>query len=76
MTQIVCLAAEPWTTLPTRTQQLMSRMEGSQIIYFNPPADRGSDDWKQPGRQLRPGIMGYTLHPSLVSRPTGGPLSR
>jgi len=51
-------------------------MEGSQILYFNPPARRGSDDWKQPGRQLRPGIMVYTLPPSLVSRPTGGPLSR
>ncbi len=75
MRQILCLAAEPWTNRPTRTQQLMSRMEGAQVLYFTPPARRGSDDWKKPGRQLRPGILVYTLPPTLAPRPMGGPLS-
>lgn len=66
MRQIVCLAAEPWSTVPTRTQQLMTRMKGAEILYFEPPAPRGSRDWKKPGRRLRPGLITYTLPPELT----------
>lgn len=63
MRQVVCIAAEPWTVLPTRTQQLMSRLEGAQVLYFEPPAHHGSDLWKRPGRKLRAGVIVYTLPP-------------
>lgn len=75
MRQIICLADEPWANRPTRTQQLMSRMVGAQILYFEPPAPRGGDQWKKPGRQLRPGIMVYTLPPTLSPKPMDGPLA-
>ena len=64
MRQVVCIAAEPWTKFPTRTQQLMSRMKDAQVLFFEPPARRGEGrDWKGPGRQLRPGLWVYTLPP-------------
>ena len=63
MRQVVCIAAEPWTVLPTRTQQLMSRLENAQVLYFEPPAHRGSDLWKRPGRKLRDQVIVYTLPP-------------
>ena len=72
MRQVVCIAAEPWTVLPTRTQQLMTRLEGAQVLYFVPPAQRGSDLWKRPGRKLRDQVIVYTL-PPMVSPKT--PLS-
>ena len=30
MRDIVCLAPDPWQGVPTRTQQLMSRMKGAE----------------------------------------------
>ena len=66
MRQIVCLAAEPWSATPTRTQQLMSRMRDAEVLYFEPPAPRGSRDWKKPGRKLRPGLIAYILPPEVT----------
>ena len=63
--QVVCLAGEPWSAIPTRTQQLMSRMKDADVLYFEPPAPRGSDLWKRKGRKLRPGLIAYTLPPTL-----------
>lgn len=65
MRQIVCLAAEPWSALPNRTQQLMTRMKDAEVLYFEPPAPRGTHAWKRPGRKLRPGLIAYTLPPEL-----------
>lgn len=36
MKQIVCLATSPWYPLPTRKQQVMSRIPDAQILYFDP----------------------------------------
>lgn len=36
--QILCLSADPWRTIPTRTQQLMTRMRDAQVLLFEPPA--------------------------------------
>ena len=66
MRQIVCLAAQPWSATPTRTQQLMTRMKDAEVLYFEPPAPRGSRGWKEPGRKLRPGLIAYTLPPELT----------
>jgi hypothetical protein len=35
--QIVCLSAESWNRYPTRTQQLLTRLRDSEILYFDPP---------------------------------------
>ena len=37
MQQIGCLSAEPWRTVPTRTQQLMIRLKDAQVLFFEPP---------------------------------------
>ena len=36
MKQIVCLATSPWYPIPTRKQQVMSRIPDAQILYFDP----------------------------------------
>lgn len=66
MRQILCLAAEPWSATPTRTQQLMTRMKDAEVLYFEPPAPRGSNTWKEKGRRLRPGLTAYTLPPEVT----------
>ena len=37
MKQIVCLATSPWYPIPTRKQQVMSRIPDAEILYFDPP---------------------------------------
>ena len=37
MKQIVCLGAEPWTKFMGRTQQLLTRIDDAEILYFEPP---------------------------------------
>lgn len=64
MNQYVCLASAPWQAVPTRTQQLMTRLKGAQVLYFEPPGRR----WRKPGRKLRPGLTVYTLPPYPRSR--------
>lgn len=63
MRQVLCLAERPWSQTPTRTQQLMSRMEGAQVLFFEPPAPQGSRSWRGKGRQVRPNVIVYTLPP-------------
>lgn len=76
MRQVVCLAAQPWSAIPNRTQQLLSRMKDAEVLYFEPPALKGSNAWKQPGRKLRPGLIAYTLPPELTQNPVRRLLSR
>lgn len=52
----------------------MSRMEGAQVLFFEPCAPKGSNAWKEPGRKVRPGIIVYTLPPEGSDLP--GPLGR
>lgn len=61
--QIVCLSDAPWSTVPGRTQHLMSRLEGAQVLFFEP----SGGPWlgKRTGRNVRPGLMVYTLPPVL-----------
>lgn len=76
MRQLVCLSGEPWAQVPTRTQQLMSRMRDTEVLFFEPPAPRGDKSWKQPGRKVRPGVIVYTLPPILTDDPAKGLLYR
>lgn len=61
MRQILCLASDPWRGAPTRTQQLMTRMKGAQVLYFEPPGRK----FREGGRKVRPGLTVYTLPPVL-----------
>ncbi len=36
MKQIVCLSTSPWHPIPTRKQQVMSRIPDAEILYFDP----------------------------------------
>lgn len=65
MKQFLCISNTPWEAVPTRTQQLMTRLKGAQILFFEPPAKHGSGSHKKNGRRLRPGLVVYTLPPVL-----------
>lgn len=69
MRDIVCLAPDPWQSVPTRTQQLMSRMRGAEVIFFEPPESKGGKEHKKPGRKMRPGVTVYTLPPVSTMAP-------
>lgn len=60
---IVCLSSEPWQSIPTRTQQLMTRVKGQEVLFFEPPEEKGGTGHKKPGRKVRPGVTVYTLPP-------------
>ncbi len=66
MKQILCLAGEPWSSSPGRTQQLISRLRDAQILYFSPAAGRLDRSFRQKGRKVRPNVTVYTLPPLLL----------
>lgn len=73
MSDILCLASAPWQSVPTRTQQLMSRMgDDTQVLFFEPPVHRGDRSWQKPGRRLRPHVTVYSLPPIRTHNPRGG----
>ncbi len=63
MKYIICLAHEPWLDVPTRTQQLLTRMKNVRILFFEPAGGKKDRSWKAAGRQVRPNITVYTLPP-------------
>lgn len=64
--QILCLSNEPWSTSPGRTQQLISRLKDTQVLYFSPPSGRGDMSFRLKGRKVRPNVTAYTLPPLLL----------
>ena len=62
MKQIVCLSYTPWSSRPTRTQQLLTRLPGADILFFEPPGAKPDAR----GRKVRPNIMVYQL-PRLIN---------
>jgi len=76
MKSIVCLATSPWHPIPTRKQQVMSRIPDAEILYFDPAAtviaplrDPRAKPlmraYKNPGEQVRDNITAYALPPVL-----------
>ncbi len=63
MKQIVCLSHTPWRSIPSRTQQLMTRMKGVQVLFFEPASGRTDRSWRKGGRRVRPEVTVYTLPP-------------
>ncbi len=57
MKQIICLSHTPWGNRPNRTQQLLSRLKGASVLFFEPSADRP----EARGRKVRPNVMVYQL---------------
>lgn len=64
MRQLLCLSDRPWSAVPTRTQQLMTRLRDTQVLYVQSAQGRGDRRWKEPGQRLRPGLILYTLPPA------------
>lgn len=66
MKQIICLSNEGWSATPGRTQQLITRLRDAQVLYCSPAASLWDRSWRQPGREVRPGVTLFTLPPVLV----------
>lgn len=66
MKQIVCLSHTPWSSCPTRTQQLMSRLPGADILFFEPPGRKPDSA----GRKVRPNVTVYQL-PKMIDLASG-----
>ena len=66
MKQIICLSNEPWSASPGRTQQLLSRLKDTQILYFSPAAHWRDSNYQKKGRQVKQNITVYTLPPLLL----------
>ena len=61
MKQIICLSTEPWSRLPGRTQQLISRMRDTEILSFFPSQHLGDSALFQKGLLVRPNVTAYAL---------------
>ena len=66
MKQIICLAGQPWSSSPGRTQQLLSRLRDTQVLYFSPAAGQLDRSYLKKGKKVRPNITAYTLPLSLI----------
>jgi len=66
MKQILCLSSQPWSSSPGRTQQLISRLKDTQVLYFSPAASRNDRSWREKGVKVRPNVTVYTLPPLLL----------
>ena len=76
MRKIVCLATSPWYPIPTRKQQVMSRIPDAEILYFDPSvtylaplkdkaARPGLSNYKKEGVHPQENITVYSLPPVL-----------
>lgn len=66
MKEIICLSNEPWSSTPGRTQQLITRLRDTKILYFSPATSIRDTDWRKPGRKVRPNVTVFTLPPVLI----------
>lgn len=77
MKQLICLAYQPWKNAsPCRTQQLLSRLKDTEVLYFDPPLPLRSREWHKPGRQVRPNVTVYSLPPIIRDENTPALLRR
>ena len=66
MKEIICLSNESWSSTPGRTQQLVTRLRDTKILYFSPAADFRDQRWRMPGKKVRPNVTVFTLPPVLI----------
>ena len=76
MNRIICLSTSPWYPIPTRKQQVMSRLPDSEILYFDPPvsylaplrdksARKNLTAYRNPGEKIGDNITVYSLPPVI-----------
>jgi len=76
MKNVICLSTSPWHPFPTRKQQVMSRLQDANIVYFNPPvtyiarfkdpaARQAAKEWKKGGERVKNNLVVYSLPPIL-----------
>lgn len=76
MKQIVCLSTSPWHPIPTRKQQVMSRLRDAEILYFDPSitvlaplkdkhARPKMKAYQNPGEKITEHLTVYALPPVL-----------
>ena len=63
MKQYVILSHARWSSAPSRIQQLASRLNDAEILYFQPAEHHRDTSWKEGGKQVRPNLTLYTLPP-------------
>jgi len=76
MKQIVCLATSPWFPIPTRKQQVMSRIPDAEVLYFDPSvsylaplkdpkAKEKISAYRKEGQKITDHLTVYALPPVL-----------
>jgi len=63
MKQYIVFSHEAWASSPTRTQNLVTRLGESQVLFFQPASGPRDKRWKEEGRKVRPNVTLYTLPP-------------
>ncbi len=74
--KVVCISSINWYPLPTRKQQVMTRLKDAEIIYFDPPVtliaplkDKSAMErfslWKHPQPKPQENITVYAVPPVL-----------
>lgn len=66
MKQIVCLSNEAWSHSPGRTQQLITRLKHTQVLFFSPSGSWREIRFRAKGRAVKPNITVYPLPPLLL----------
>lgn len=74
MRQYLVLSDSPWKSVPTRTQQLVTRLKDAQVLFFEPAHGDGKGH-RAEGRQVRPNVTVYT-RPPMAPLPEGATLLR
>lgn len=65
MKQIVCISHTPWSTRPNRTQQILTRLPDTQVLFFEPPLPEEKNIPRRAGLRVRSNIVIYSLPVSL-----------
>lgn len=60
MKQIICLSHSRWSARPNRTQQLLTRLDDAQVLFFEPPAPAQDRDART-GLRVRSNVTVYPL---------------
>ncbi len=63
MKQYVILSHIPWSPVPTRTQQLVTRLGDAQVLFFHPASGREDRSWREGGKLVRPSVTVFTIPP-------------
>ena len=75
MKQLLCLSHTPWQARPDRTQQLLTRFPGVEVLLFAPAPKKGQPIPEQ-GRRMRPHLTVYTLPAPLPAADDRSVLAR